>query len=187
MDRNSDRRNPELDEDLVIIGEIAKPHGIRGEVKVYSYSEQPENFKHYKEVVLQEPAENGTEIYKIIKSREQGKLTILQLEGVTSREEAEALKGSRVYLKKADFPKLDSDEYYWHQLIGFQVFTDAGRKLGEVSSLFSTNAHDVLVIKGGGREYLIPVNKEIIKEINDQEAKLLITPPPGLLEANEEY
>jgi 16S rRNA processing protein RimM len=187
MNRNSDRRNSELEEDLVIIGEIIKPHGIRGEVKVYSYSEQPENFKHYKEVVLQEPGEKRREIYKIIKSRELGKLTILQLEGVTSREAAEALKGSTIIYKKSDFPKLDSDEYYWHQLIGLQVFTDTGRKLGEVASLFSTNAHDVLVITGEGREYLIPVNEEIVKDIDDKKGKLFITPPPGLLEANEEH
>jgi 16S rRNA processing protein RimM len=187
MNRNSDRRNPELGDDLVMIGEIVKPHGLRGEVKVYSYSEQPENFRHYKEVVLQEPAESGTEIYKIIKSRVQGKFTIVQLEGVATRETAEALKGSMVCIKKIDFPKLDPDEYYWHHLIGLQVFTDGGRKLGEVASLFSTNAHDVMVITGEEREYLIPVNEEIIKEIDDRKGKLLITPPPGLLEANEEH
>ena len=178
---------PTPDYDLVMIGEIVKPHGIRGEVKVYSYSGQPENFRHYKEVILQEPAESRTATYKITRSREQAKLTILQLEGVASREAAEALKGSRVFLKKTDFPELDSDEYYWHQLVGMQVFTDAGKKLGEVSSIFSTSAHDVLVITGAGREYLIPVNEEIIKEIDDQKGKLLVTPPPGLLEANEEH
>ena len=89
-------------------------------------------------------------------------------------------------MKKTDFPKLDSDEYYWHQLIGLQVFTEGGRELGKVASLFSTKAHDVLVVSGAGREYLIPVKEEMIKEIDDRRKKLVITPPPGLLEANEE-
>ncbi len=186
MTRSSDRRNPELADNFVIIGKIAKPHGIRGEVKVYSYSEQPENFRHYKNIVLQEPAGNGTENYRVVKSRELGKLAILQLEGVTSREAAEALQGSTVWLEKTDFPQLQPDDYYWHQMIGLQVCTETGRELGKVISLFSTRAHDVLVVTGGGREYLIPVNAEIINGIDIQEGRLLIQPPPGLLQANEE-
>jgi len=186
MTRNSDRRNPELVDDFVMLGEIVKPHGIRGEVKVYSYSEQPENFTHYKKIVLQQPAGSGTDIYKVVKSRVQGKLAILHLEGVTSREAAEDLQGRTVWLKKTDLLKLDSDEYYWHQFIGLQVCTEAGRELGRVASLFSTKAYDVLVVSGGGREYLIPLREEVIKEIDNRKGKLLITPPPGLLEANEE-
>jgi len=186
MPGNSDRRNPESVDDLVVIGEIVKPHGIKGEVKVYSYSEQPENFKHYKTVVLQEPAGGGTEIYNVVKSRVQGKLAILQLEGVASREAAEAILGSTVWLQKSDLPELDSGEYYWHQLIGLQVFTDSGSELGKVASLFSTRAHDMLVVTGRGREYLIPVKEEIIKEIDTRKGRLFIAPPAGLLEANEE-
>ena len=185
MTRNSERLNPELLDDLVMIGEIVKPHGIRGEVKVYSYSERPENFKHYKKIVLQEPAGSGTEIYKVVKSREQGKLAILQLEGVASREAAEALQGSTVWLKKADFPKLDSDEYYWHQLEGLLVLTESGQELGKVSKLFSTSAHDIMVVTGAGHEYMIPVNGDIIRKIDEQEGKIIISPPAGLLEINK--
>jgi len=186
MTLKSERRIPDMVDDLVMVGEIVKPHGIRGEVKVYSYSGQPENFKLYKSIVLQEPAGSRTAIYKVVKSRAQAKLAILQLEGVTSREAAEALQGSILWLKKADFPELDSDEYYWHQLIGLQVCTESGRELGTVAGLFATRAHDVLVVTGKGREYLIPGKEEIIKEIDEGKGRLSITPPPGLLEVNEE-
>jgi 16S rRNA processing protein RimM len=185
MTRNSDRRKPELMADLVLIGEIAKPHGIRGEVKVYPYSEKPENFKHYKNVFLQEPAESGTKIYKVVKSRLQGKLVILQLESVVSREAAEALQGSKVWLEKTDFPKLDSGEYYWHQLEGLLVITESGQELGKVSKLFSTSAHDIMVVSGAGHEYMIPVEGSIITNIDDQGGKIIISPPPGLLEINK--
>lgn len=186
MPRNSAGRKTEMADDLVVIGEIAKPHGIRGEVKVYSYSEKPENFKHYKKIVLQEPVAGRTDIYKVVKSREQGKLAILQLEGVASREAAEALQGSTVWLQKADLPKLDSDEYYWHQLIGLQVCTESGRELGKVAGFVTTKAHDILVVTGAGHEYMIPLKGDIIRNIDEQGEKLLIAPPPGLLEANEE-
>lgn len=186
MTRNSEPSNPEWVDDFVKIGEIVKPHGIRGEVKVYAYSEQPENFQHYKKIVLLEPAGSRPESYNITKYRAQGKLAILQLQGVATREAAENLQGSTVWLKKTDLPQLDPAEYYWHQFIGLQVCTETGRELGKVASLFATKAYDVLVVTGGGPEYLIPVNEEVIKEIDSRKKRLVITPPPGLLEANEE-
>lgn len=186
MTRIIHRQRLDWPENLVKIGEIVKPHGIRGEVKAYSYSEQPENFKQYKKVVLQLPDEKGTAIYKVIGSRTQGKLAILQLGGITSREAAENIQGSGVWLEKGDLPQLGGDEFYWHQLLNLQVYTVTGRMLGKVAGFFSTKAHDVLVVTGEGREYLIPVKEEILTEIDVRHGKLLITAPPGLLEANEE-
>jgi len=186
MTRNADGRNSDETDDLVKVGEIVKPHGIRGEIKIYPYSEQPENFKHYRKVVLQAASGSGAKIYTVVKSREQGRLAIIQLEGIDSREAAENLLGSTAWVEKSDFPDLAADEYYWHQLIGLQVFTDTGRDLGKVAGLFSTGAHDVLVVTGEGREYLIPVQEEIITRVDDRDGKLFIAPPPGLLEVNEE-
>ena len=71
-------------------------------------------------------------------------------------------------------------------MIGLQVCTESGRELGTVAGLFATRAHDVLVVSGKGREYLVPVKEEIIKEIDEGKGRLSITPPPGLLEVNEE-
>jgi len=184
MTRDSERPNPELADDLVVIGEIVKPHGIKGEIKVYSYSERPENFKHYKEIILQEPVGSRKRLYRVLKSREQGKLAILQLEGVASREAAENLQGSKVWLRKADFPQLDTDEYYWHQLKGLAVINESGRLLGKVSRLFSTPAHDIMIVTGAGHEYMIPVTGDIIRKIDEQEGIITISPPIGLLEIN---
>jgi 16S rRNA processing protein RimM len=186
MSRNSRRQNSELVDEFVKIGEIVKPHGIRGELKVYTYSEQPENFKHYKYVLLQETAGSRTAIYNVVNSRVQGKMAILQLKGIATREAAEILQGSTVWLKKTEFPKLSSDEYYWHQFIGLQVCTESGCELGDVSGLFTTKAHDVLVVRGTGHEYMIPLTGDIIKNIDMQGKKVLIAPPPGLLEVDEE-
>jgi len=184
MARNGDRQNHELTQDHVMIGEVVKPHGIRGEVKVYSYSERPENFKQYTKIVLQQPAGNGRRLYKIVKSRPHGKLAILQLEGVATREAAEALQGSTVWLEKDDFPELAGDEYYWHQLEGRMVVTESGRELGRVSKLFSTPAHDIMVVTGAGHEYLIPVKGEIIRQVDQEAGKIIISAPAGLLDIN---
>jgi 16S rRNA processing protein RimM len=184
MDRKTDLQNTDLHIDHVMIGEIIKPHGIQGEVKIYPYSEQPENFKNYQEIALQKPAPDGAEIYKIVKCRIQGKLALLQLEGVASREAAENLKGSRIWLKKVDLPVPGADEYYWHQLKDLLVVTESGQELGRASKLFNSLAHDVMVVTGGGHEYMIPVKQGIIKSIDEQGGKIIISPPPGLLEMN---
>jgi 16S rRNA processing protein RimM len=185
MTRKADRRNQDSKEDIVLIGEIVKPHGIRGEVKAYLFSEQPGNIKKYERIVLQDSVSGGTETYKVVKSREQGKLAILQLEGVETREKAEALAGSMVQVYKADFPALNSDEYYWHQLEGLLVMTDTGLELGRVARLFNTTAHDIMVVVGAGDEIMIPVKGEIIREIDAQGGKIIISPPHGLLEINK--
>ena len=89
----------------------------------------------------------GTETYNVIKSREQGKFALLQLEGVGTREDSEALQGSKIWVNKSNFPTLDSDEYYWHQLEGMRVKTLSGDDLGIVDHLLETGANDVLVVK----------------------------------------
>jgi len=185
MPRKTDRNKLDLSNDHAMIGEITKPHGILGEVKIYPYSEQPENLKNYREIVLQKPAAGGTETYKVVKCRIQGRLALLQLEGVTSREAAENLQGSVVWLKKRDLPDLGSDEYYWHQLKDLLVVTESGQELGRASKLLSSMAHDIMVVTGGGHEYMIPVKRDIVKRIDEQGGKIIIFPPPGLLEINK--
>jgi len=180
-----DQRNITLANDHVLIGEVVKPHGIRGEVKVYTFSERPDNLKLYKSLVLQKPGESGTQTYSLVKSRPQGKLAIVQLQGVDTREEAEALLGSEVWLDKLEFPGLQPGEYYWHQLVGLQAVTETGTVLGRISSMFATKAHDVMVIANAEREYLIPVKDEIIKQVDTKVGKVIIAAPPGLLEVND--
>jgi len=185
MSLNTDRRDRELQNDLVMIGEVVKPHGIRGEIKVYVFSEKPRNFKQYKEIFLQGPTGGSTESFKVVKSREQGKLAILQLENVGTRETAEDLQGCIILINKADLPVLDSDEYYWQQLNGLLVVTDAGQEIGRVTKLFNTTAHDIMVVTGMGQEFMIPVQGNIIKEIDEQGGIIIISPPPGLLDINK--
>jgi 16S rRNA processing protein RimM len=185
MAGDSRGRNSGWQDDLVKIGEVIKPHGIKGEVKVLSYSGQPENFKNYTNIILREKPESGITTYKIVKSREQGKIAILELEGVKDRDAAEALQGNTVWLMKGDFQKLGPDEYYWHQLENLQVITESGRELGKVSKFFSTPAHDIMVITGKGHEYMVPLKTGIIIDVDEKEGQIVISPLAGLLDINK--
>jgi 16S rRNA processing protein RimM len=175
----------QLQGDYALIGRVIKVHGVRGEIKIFPLSRCPENLKDYKELVLVGGDEEIVYFHRIERTRSRGDIAITQLEGINSREEATALIGCQVWVSRADFPQLDQDEYYWFDLQGMQVVTEEGQEIGVVISLFNTKAHDVLVVGGKGREYLIPVSGEVIVGRDDSERILVIAPPPGLLDMNE--
>jgi len=160
-------------EDHVLIGRIIKAHGIKGEVRVYPYSGTPENFQSYKKVVLAAP-EGDCRHVVLVGSRSKGNVAILKLKGVAGREGAEALRDYDVWLHKSDLPELEQDEYYWHHLQGLQVVTDDDRALGTVVEIFNNNAHDVLVVKGPGREYMIPMVAEAVQFNKESQPHIVI-------------
>lgn len=178
------RKNEEPTVDLVSIGEIIKPHSVKGEVKVLPYSGQPENFKNYERIYLQPREKDTPGIYRVLESRVQGKLVIVALEGITSRERAAELQGCTVLLNRDDFQRPGPDEYYWHQLENLRVITESGRDLGRVSRIIRTAAHDIMIVTGRGHEYMIPFKADIISNVNEQERQIVISPPEGLLDLN---
>ena len=178
-DQNS---GPDRDRYL-LIGKVAKAHGIKGELKFHPYGDDPDSIGHYREVLLQGgPAGNGR-TYGVGRCRPQGKLAIVELDGVGDRDSAEALVGCEVWVSKEQLPALADDEFYWHEFEGLTVVTTEGRELGRVKAFLTTGAHEVMVVTGRGREYLIPARNEFIVHRDAQ--RLVIAPPPGLLEINE--
>lgn len=176
----------ELDhDDLVRVGTVARAHGIKGEVKVLSDFGGPEDFLAVKEIWLADPGmEPGKEI-KVTRSRPGGKFVILQIKGVADRTSAENLCGKEVWIDRQFLPELPDGQYHWHELIGLQVETEGGRRLGEVTTLFATAGHDILVIRGGGREYLLPVREEFLLDRNSETGILTVADVPGLFEIND--
>ena len=185
---------------LVCIGKVVKVHGVKGELKLIAYSGDVASPCGYEELYLAtdqtfravaSPPEKGADgrtylpgWFRIIRCRPQGKYTLVALEGVRHRDAAQALVGSEVHVDENALAPLAEDEFYWRELQGLGVVTDAGEEIGMVSSLFSNGAHDVLVVKGKGGEFYIPATKEFIIGIDPVARKLTIAPIPGLLEMN---
>ncbi len=167
---------------FLLIGKIVKPHGIQGEVKIYSYSEQPENLLSYKHLVLVDVKGTLSSTLEIQKCRIQGRKAIAKIASVTNRNQAENLQGMGVLLDKDFLPQASEEEYYWYQLKGLTVKTKQGNVLGIVKHVFSNGAQDIMVINDGTSEYMVPVHTDIIVEHNDK--GIVINPPPGLLEIN---
>ncbi len=167
------------------VGKVLKAQGIKGELKVSSFSRHPDNFKSYRRVMLRHPRTGEYREFTLLGSRSRKRDAILSLAGVTSRNESEALAGLEVWVSRDELPPLEAGEFYWHQLQGALAITEDGRELGTVRGLINTRAHDILVIRGQGREYLVPLRQEIVRFSRDRQQTLVITPLPGLLDMND--
>jgi len=170
---------------LLPVGEIGRPHGIKGEMKVYPYSGNPESLQSYARLLVAMPEDGVTQSYVLRSCRSQGQFAVIKLDGVDSRNEAEQLTGCEVLVDRQEMPELVDDEFYWHDLQGMVVVTAQGRQLGTVSRLMATGAHDILVVVDRGREYLIPALDEFVVAIDAESGTITVDPPEGLLEMND--
>lgn len=167
--------------DHVIIGRILKPHGVRGELKVYPLTDVPGRFSHLDDVWL-ESSEEGLTPFRVRGSRAQNELVILSIEGINTPEEAAELTGRELLVPAGTSPKLPEGVYYWHEIIGMEVTTTDGRFLGRVTDVFQTGSNDVYTVRDGDKELLIPAIAEVIRKVDVIAKKMVIHPMPGLLD-----
>lgn len=154
------------------IGEISGVHGVKGWLKVYSCTEPRENVLRYSPWQL----DHGGEVrkLKLLEGRRQGKTVVVRLEGITTREQAEVLRGTKISIDRSQLLPLPEGEYYWADLIGLEVIDSGSHPLGRVTGMMETGANDVMIVRGGDRrEILIPWLKErVILEV-DPDAGLI--------------
>ncbi len=135
------------------VGKISGVFGIKGWVKVFSFTDVRENILNYSPWLLKKDSE--TKWVAVIDGNLQGKTVVAQLDGVNDRDQAASLMGWDIFITPDQLPKAAKDEYYWSDLIGLHVETDLGVQLGVVEGLLETGANDVLIVKGD-RERVIP-------------------------------
>ena len=148
---------------MVVMGHVTGPFGVRGWIKVRTYTETLDSLLDYPVWWLGKDG-NWRE-YTVLEADVHGKGLIASLEGCASREASEILQGSQIALPRAQLPEADENEYYWSDLIGRSVVNVQGDILGQVSELLETGASDVLVVKGD-RERLIPFVKSVVLEVD---------------------
>ena len=138
----------------VLVGRIVGLYGVQGWVKLESWTEPRAQIFKYQPWQLTAPG-GETEV-KGVTGRPQGKGLIAKLPGVDDRDGAAALVGQDIYVARELLPPPGKDEYYWVDLEGLEVVTTAGVALGRVSHVFATGANDVVVVRDGERERLVP-------------------------------
>ncbi|MGZ5049753.1 MAG: ribosome maturation factor RimM [Methylobacter sp.] len=128
------------------VGKISGVFGVKGWVKVFSFTDPRENILGYSPWLLKKGSEVKT--FKVTDGQLHGKAIIARLDGVNDRDQAALLTGWDVLISRSQLPEADKDEYYWDELIGLNVETDQGIPLGVVESLLETGANDVLIVQG---------------------------------------
>jgi 16S rRNA processing protein RimM len=168
--------------DLVVIGEVLRPHGLRGALRVAPQTDRPQRFDELQECVLWDPASDARAVRRIREVRHQGDAVLLSLVGCDSPEAARALIGRLVALPRSEALAPPPGHAYPWQLVGCRVETEDGRLVGELTGVEPSPAHDLWVVRGADREHLIPAVPEIVPEVDLTARRIVIRPPEGLLE-----
>jgi len=157
---------PKEESDSVTIGVVLRPHGLRGEVVVEPLTDNEDRFAQLEEVRLMGPA--GTVVRRRVASMfpHKGRL-VIRFEGVTTLDEAEALRDAELQIPIESLPILPSGSYYHHELRGLDVRVESGASIGTVTDLLQTGATPVLIIHDADqRETLLPLVDAFIVEVN---------------------
>lgn len=168
-------------DELIPVGKIIAPHGIKGQMKLHSWSGNAESLAAVRFVTLKSPTGTLREFMTTCFKANSGKF-IIGLQGVDDINLVQPFIGSEVCLKRGQLPVLEEDEYYWSDLIGLQVYTDDGTLLGTVADIFETGSSDIYVVRNEEREYLIPAIADVIKSVDPTGGRIVITPLDGLLD-----
>ena len=161
----------------VELGKLVGVWGVKGWVKLHSYTRNRADISQYKTWYLQKPRSKGEPApIEVLNCREQGQGIVAQLDGVNDRDQAMAMSGQLILVKQSDLPALPDGEFYWQQLIGLTVKNDAA-VIGTVQSILETGANDVLVCKNieqGKADVLIPYTDEAVLEIDVDAGTILV-------------
>lgn len=165
--------------DLICIGAVAGAFGVRGELRLKSFTATPEDIATYGPVT----SEDGTQSFTITLTGQTTKgALIARLSGVATKEQADALRGLRLYVERDRLPALPDDEYYHADLIGLEVFDTGGTSLGRVKSVQNHGASDLLEIHGPGLKstVLLPFTLEAVPTVDLAAGRIIADPPEGL-------
>ena len=144
---------------MIVLGRIVAPFGVKGWVKVHPFGDDPLSWREMPQWWLAEDAEAQESAWQPLRLagfREHGSGLIASFEGVADRTAAEALQGRYVGAPREALPVTEENEYYWGDLVGMAVVNQADEAFGTVEALMSTGAHDVLQVRDGDDERLIP-------------------------------
>ena len=166
----------------VTVGQVRRPHGIGGEVRVEILTDYPERVVQHKHLYLAPPhSPDDVEQHRLESVRPHKGILLIKLAGCEDRDAAEELRGMLVQVPLEEAVPLEEGEYYHFQLIGMDVETETGEWLGHVADVLATGAHDVYVVRGPRGEVLLPAIEDVILALDTETRKMVVRLLPGML------
>lgn len=176
--KQEESQDSEPEIDFIVIGQITKPHGVRGEVRVMPHTDVPERFGWLEHVYV---GETSPKKMAVEHARVHQGMILLKLTAVSDRLAAEALRGEWLMVPEDEAIPLEEGEYYLFELEGLEVYTTEGELLGTLTSVIETRANNVFVVQDEqGVELLLPDTDEVIQDIDFDNGRMTVTLLPGL-------
>ena len=166
----------------VCLGVVTAPHGVQGAVRIKSFTEAPEDVARYGPLT----DEAGVRRFELRLIGAGKGVVTAHLSGVEDRNQAEALRGLRLYLARAALPQTEGEEYYHADLIGLEAVLGDGTPVGRVRAVHDFGAGDTLELaRPGASSVMVPFTRAVVPNIELAAGRLVLDPPPGLLDENE--
>ena len=162
------------------LGTLSKPHGLKGAFHLYLDVDDPYEYDDLDAIFLQQGNEMVPYFVEDIQIRDN--LNLITLEGINSLDATKELVGLKVFLPLSALPKLKDDQFYYHEIIDYQVQDRNLGLLGYVKEVYSTGAQDVIIMIYKSKEVLIPLIDEIVPKVDKKEKIVFTQLPEGLLE-----
>jgi len=176
---NSTGSSPSDEPVFVLIGKFRRPHGIRGEIRMTVLTDFPELISPGQVIYAGERYSS----YTVREIRWHGGDMLVSLKELPDRTAVEIFRNVMVYMKSEDMPELPEGDYFIHQLVGMEVITDQGEKLGILKEILITGANDVYLVESPeGKELLLPAIEDVVLDINQDSGQILVHIIPGLLD-----
>lgn len=183
MGQADDRQGP----DVVIIGEVTAPHGVRGELRVLPLTDDPERFGRLISVQVTGGAPGLPREVAVERASSRGNMVILKLAGVDDAGAAEKWRGARLAVPRTEAIPLSEGRYFQFEIMGLSVVTEDGRVLGKIVRIYETGANDVYEVRsetGAGlpETFLLPALKSVVRSVDVPGGRMVVRLLPGLVE-----
>jgi len=160
------------------LGQITSPVGIKGEMRVYPYTDDTTRFSAVKTILV----EGEKEPRRLEKSRPDKNLVVIKLSGIDDRNASELYRGKNLLVNKEDFP-LDEDVFFADDIVGIEVYTEDGQRVGKVSNILNKPNQDIYEIeKEDGKSFMLPAVKEFVLDVNVSEGKMTVHLIDGIMD-----
>jgi len=167
----------------VCLGVVTGPHGVQGAVRIKSFTQAPEDIARYGPLT----DEAGNRCFELSLVGAVRGVVLARLSGIEDRDQAEALRGLRLHLPRAALPQTEAEEYYHADLIGLEAVLGDGTRVGRVRAIHDFGAGDTLELaRPGASPVMVPFTRAVVPSIELAAGRLVVNPPPGLLDESEE-
>ncbi|WP_424962150.1 ribosome maturation factor RimM [Ekhidna sp.] len=165
--------------DCYQLGEVIKTHGLKGEVSILLDVDFPDEYQNLESVFLEQSGKLVPFFIDTIQIN--GKKALVQFEDIQSLDDAKELIKSKLFLSLSSLPKLEQGQYYFHELIGCNVY-EGHTQLGEIAQIIDLNGNQLISVDNKGKEILIPLKDELLITVDIENKKVVVNLPDGLLD-----